>query len=148
RLGFEEDAEWVEKEARSYKADVRRVLDRSIFTTQDGAVMLPLFPETRELLRASRWLASNYYCLCVGTLLEAGGDIVTLDSKYADLIIDAMENRGGLLMGMARFWGGVDHAYTSGYWYDRLMKGEPEKVLLGLYGSLAYGMSRGTYSAV
>jgi hypothetical protein len=59
-----------------------------------------------------------------------------------------IEARGGLRLGMAEFAGGVDHAYTYGYWLDSLKLDRVGPVILGFYGSLAYGMSRGTYSGV
>jgi len=143
----EKDAEWIAKEGADYSADLRKILEKSVFQV-DGFDLVPLFPDTRELLRANGWTTGNYYSACVGSMLEAGGDIVPLDSRIAKIIVDGLEHRGGLLMGVCRFWGGMDHAYASGYWYNRLMHGEPEKALLGLYSSMAYGMSRGTYSAV
>lgn len=44
-------------------------------------------------------------------------------------------------MGVARFWGGIDHAYSAGYWYDRMTRGEPEGHPWPLLASMAYGMS-------
>jgi hypothetical protein len=59
-----------------------------------------------------------------------------------------MEERGGLLLGLARFADGVDHAYTYGYALTQLRNGNIGKFLLTFYAMLAYGMSRDTYSAV
>jgi len=146
-IGMNDDAKWISAEADAYAKDLRKIIKNSVFEV-DGQKLLPLFPETRELLRASGWMASDYYSLCITSILERGGDILPADSEYAKIIVDALEKRGGLLMGMARFWGGIDHAYTAGYWHDRLVKGEPEKALLGLYGSMAYGMSRDTFASV
>lgn len=58
--------------------------------------LLPLFTETRELLRATDWKACDYYGLCAPPLLEHGGNIIPAGSRYADLIVNALEKRGGL----------------------------------------------------
>ena len=42
----------------------------------------------------------------------------------------------------------ADHAYTYGYWLNCLQRDDVKRAILGLHGSLAYGMSRDTYSAV
>lgn len=146
-VGMKQDSEWIAKEAEEYEVDVKRAMEKSVFTER-GQELLPLFTETRELLRATDWKACDYYGLCVPPLLEHGGNIIPVGSRYADLIVNALEKRGGLLMGVAKFWGGIDHAYSAGYWYDRMTRGEPEKAILGLYSSMAYGMSRDTFSSV
>ncbi len=146
-IGMEDDAKWIAAEGEAYAADLRDIIKKSVFTV-DNMELLPLFPETKELLRATGWMASDYYSLCVTSLLESGGDILPHDSRYAQNIVESLEQRGGLLMGVSKFWGGIDHAYTAGYWANRLRHGEPEKALLGLYASMAYGMSQDTFASV
>jgi len=51
-------------------------------------------------------------------------------------------------MGVSEFVGGIDHAYGYGYLWNQLEAGRPERYLLGLYTSLAYGMTRETFSSV
>jgi hypothetical protein len=55
---------------------------------------------------------------------------------------------GGVQMGVCEFAGGIDHAYSFGYLRHALQLGEPRRYLLGLYSSLAYGMTRETFSSV
>ncbi len=147
QIDMTSESESLRAEADEYSADIQEVLAKSVFEV-DGFQLLPLFPETRELLRATGWMGSNYYSLLSTCLLDNGGHTLPPDSDYAKMIVETLEQRGGLLMGLSRFWGGIDHAYTAGYWYHRLINGEPEKALLGLYASMAYGMSRDTYSSV
>ena len=66
------------------------------------------------------------------------------------LITELLERRNGLEMGMCAFGakGGIDHAFSYGYWINCLERDEVERALLGLYGSMAYGMSRGTWAGV
>jgi len=59
-----------------------------------------------------------------------------------------LEKRGGLCAGTCTFFNYIDHGFTYGYWLHSLKRGEPKKAILGLYGSMAYGMSRSTYSGV
>jgi hypothetical protein len=59
-----------------------------------------------------------------------------------------MEQRGGLLLGLARIWDATDHAYTYGYAMEELRHGDVNKFLLTFYSSMAYGMTPDTYSAV
>jgi len=79
-------------------------------------------------------------------MLEAG--IPAWNDPKAGLIVDALQRRGGLTAGLCQFHSLVDHAYTYGYWMNCLQRDEVKRVILGLYASMAYGMSRGTYSAV
>jgi hypothetical protein len=79
-------------------------------------------------------------------MLETG--FLPAADPRARWVTDFLQRRGGLLLGMCEFTGGVDHAYTYGYWKTCIERGEPERAVLGFYGSLAYGMSRGTFAGV
>jgi len=75
-------------------------------------------------------------------------EFLPADDKRAGWVMRFMEERGGLRLGMAEFDRGVDHAYTYGYWLDCLKLDRVKEAILGLYASLAYGMSRETYAGV
>ena len=79
-------------------------------------------------------------------LLETG--VLDGNDAKANLVRTALRKRGGLIAGVCRFHDMADHAYTYGYWMNCLERDEIEPVILGLYGSLAYGMSRDTFPAV
>lgn len=49
---------------------------------------------------------------------------------------------------MCSFYDLIDHAFSYGYWLQMLKRNQPKKAILGLYASMAYGMSRSTYSGV
>ncbi len=144
-IGLKEEGSRIGDEATAYRKDVLDSMAKAVID-RDGMKMLPIFPQTQELLKASDYNAYDYYGLMVGPILETG--FLPAGSPQAKWYRDMLEQRGGLILGMCRFWNGIDHAYTYGYWMDCLARDEVRRVLLGFYGSLAYGMSRETYSAV
>jgi hypothetical protein len=75
-------------------------------------------------------------------------EFLPADDTRASYVMRFMEEKGGLRLGLAEFDGGVDHAYTYGYWLDCLKLDRVKEAILGLYASLAYGMSQQTYSGV
>jgi hypothetical protein len=79
-------------------------------------------------------------------LLETGF-LPPRDSR-AFLVTEFLQKKNGLVLGLCEFDRGVDHAYTYGYWRTCLRRGEIPRVILGFYGSLAYGMGRDTYCGV
>ncbi len=144
-VGFTEASQRIGREAQAYRADVLQSMKRAA-VERGGMKMLPIYPETQKLLKDNGYTGKDYYGLVAGMLLEH--NFFSPKDEPAGWLVNALEQKGGLVLGMAVFKGGMDHAYTYGYWMNALQKGEVKKVLLGLYGSLAYGMSRETYSAV
>ena len=134
----------IAEEATAYRSDIMRSMRRSL-VERDGMKVLPVFPQTKALLERVGYLARDYYTLVAGDILETG--FLAADSEAAGWITEFQEAKGGLVLGMARFGEGIDHAYTYGYWLTCLKRGAVEKALLGFYASLAYGMSRQTYAA-
>ncbi|MBI4878136.1 MAG: hypothetical protein HY812_00540 [Planctomycetes bacterium] len=144
-IGMAEEADWLAREAAAYRADILASMDRAVIE-QDGLHVLPMEPETRRLLKAAGGSAGGYYGLVASMLLESG--FLPAGDPRAAWITGFMERRNGLILGMCEFAGGVDHAYTFGYWLDCLRRDEPRRAILGLYGSLAYGMGRDTFCGV
>ena len=158
-LGMKDDVARIERECVAYRQDIKRSMDRAV-TEHDGMRILPIMPDTHKYLKRAVYTAHKdappgkgytghgYYSLfaCMG--LETGF-LPAADERFR-LITDLLERRNGLEMGMCAFGakGGIDHAFTYGYWMNCLERGEVERVLLGFYGSLAYGMSRGTWAGV
>jgi len=158
-LGMKDDVARIEKECVAYREDIKRSMNRAV-TEHDGMKILPIMPDTHKYLKRRLYTAHEdappgkgytghgYYSLfaCMG--LETGF-LPAADQRFR-LITDLLERRNGLEMGMCAFGakGGIDHAFTYGYWLNCLERGEVERALLGFYGSLAYGMSRGTWAGV
>ncbi|MEW6071365.1 MAG: hypothetical protein AB1726_02060 [Planctomycetota bacterium] len=144
-LGMDEPAARARTEAAAYRDDVFRSMRRAAIQVDEHTI-LPVFPASHELLRAVGYSARDYYSLIASCVLEP--DVLGPEDEPATWLIDHLRREGGLILGMSEFAGGIDHAYTYGYWRQMLLRDEIERVILGFYGSLAYGMSRDTYSAV
>jgi hypothetical protein len=144
-IGMTEEADRIGKEAEDYQRDILVSMDRSTLE-RGGMKMLPMFPESHALLKRVAYTGEDYYSLVASIVLETG--ILPADDHRARLITDLLEQRNGLILGTSQIWGGIDHAYTYGYWMNCLQRDEVKRVILGLYTSLAYGMSRNTYAGV
>jgi hypothetical protein len=144
-VGLSEDAARIGREAEAYRRDILASMDKAVFES-GGLEVLPIEPETHRILKDSKGRASDYYSLISSCMLES--EFLPAADARAGWVMRFLEERGGLRLGMCEFGGGIDHAYTYGYWLDCLKLDRVEPVILGLYGSLAYGMSRETYSGV
>jgi hypothetical protein len=65
---------------------------------------------------------------------------------HAQLIASRLEDRGGLCLGCQAWRGGINHGYTYGCLSNAMRAGQTDKTILGLYGWMAYGMTRETYA--
>src|ERR1019366_4200722 len=144
-IGLAEESAALQREAASYLKDIQVSMNTAVFTDR-GQKILPMIPDTRELWKESNGSANGYYGIIAPCLLEIG--LPATDDAKSKLITDALEQRGGLVAGVSQFHRMADHAYAYGYWLNCLQRDEVERAILGLYGSLAYGMSRDTYAAV
>ena len=144
-LEFAEESERLAAEAAAYRADILRAMDAAVIR-KDGVRLLPIEPGTQRLLASMKYKGGGYYGLVASMLLES--EFLAPDDERARMLVEALENRAGLIMGMCEFDGGVDHAYTYGYWLNCLRRGDIRRVLLGFYATLAYGMGRDTYCGV
>ncbi len=160
-LGMNEEAGRIQKECEAYRQDIERSMERAV-TEHKGLKVLPVMPATHKYLKRAAYTPGGkedaapgeecsghgYYALFGSIVLET--KFLPASDERFRLIPELLERRDGLLMGMCAFGGrgGIDHAFTYGYWMNCLERGEVERVLLGFYGSLAYGMSRGTWAGV
>jgi hypothetical protein len=144
-IGLVTDSGDLAAEAQAYRADILASMDRAVIES-GGLKVLPLEPDTHRILDASKGRASDYYSLIASCLLES--ELLAADDERAGWVMRFLEERGGLRLGMCEFGGGIDHAYTYGYWLDCLKLDRVRNVILGFYGSLAYGMSRETFAGV
>lgn len=144
-IGMKDEAARLTKESEAYRQDILASMNAAVID-HEGAQLLPIMPDTLTLLKESQYTANGYYGLVASCLLEAG--VLNADDPQAKLVVDALEQRGGLVAGTCQFFGQIDHAYTYGYWLNCLQRNEPRKAILGFYGSLAYGMTQETYAGV
>lgn len=139
--GMKEAADWT-AEADHYHQDVLESMQSAVFQDH-GIEVLPIEPLTHRLEKQG---SEFYYSLVAPEVLET--EFFAATDPHYHWLTDFMDQRGGLLLGMDRVWDGIDHAYTYGYAMEQLRHGDVNKFLLTFYGSLAYGMTRDTYSAV
>ena len=144
-VGLAEDAGRIALEAKAYRRDIIVSMEMAAFES-GGLKVLPLEPETHRILNDSKGRASDYYSLISSCMLES--EFLPATDERAGWVMRFLEQKGGLRLGMCEFGGGIDHAYTYGYWLDCLKLDQVKRAILGFYGSLAYGMSRETYSGV
>jgi len=144
-IGLTDESARLGREAGAFHKDILTSMDAAIIS-HDGMKMLPLMPDTQFLLKETGYTANGYYGLLASCLLETG--IPAFDDARADLVVDMLRQKGGLQVGVCSFFDMIDHAYTWGYWDVCLKRDEPKRAILGLHGSMAYGMSRDTYAAV
>jgi len=144
-IGMKDESARLDTEASAFLKDILVSMDAAVIT-HDGMRMLPIMPDTQALLKETGYTANGYYGLLASCLLETGTP--PYDDPRADLVVNMLRRKGGLLAGVCQFQGMIDHAYAYGYWMTCLQRDEVKRVILGLYGSLAYGMTQDTYSAV
>lgn len=145
RIGMAGEAARIGAEAAAYRKDILASMDAAVIE-RDGTHLLPMEPDTHRLLKDSGYECGDYYSLVASMLLEC--EFLPAADPRARLVTSGLENRRGLILGMCEFNQGVDHAYTYGYWLNCLRRDEVNRVLLGFYGTLAYGMGRDTYCGV
>jgi len=144
-IGLSEEAIVLQREADSYHQDIKTSMNAAVFKDR-GQKILPIIPDSHELWKESDGSADGYYGIIAPCLLEIG--LPDAKDEKAKFITRALENRGGLVAGITQFHRMADHAYTYGYWLNCLQRDDVRRAILGLYGSLAYGMSTDTYAAV
>jgi hypothetical protein len=144
-VGLKKESGRISREAAAYRTDILASMDAAVLE-RGGMKVLPMEPDTHRLLNGSSGRASGYYGLIACCMLES--EFLPETDKRAGWVMRFLEEKGGLRLGLSEFSGGIDHAYTYGYWLDSLKLDRVKPVILGFYGSLAYGMSRETYSGV
>jgi hypothetical protein len=87
----------------------------------------------------------NYWILFAPLLLETR--LFAPESAPAQWIIQTMEQKGGLLAGLTRFYHGLDHIYGFGYPLELYDRDERKKFLATVYSVLAHGTARSVYTS-
>jgi len=144
-VGLTGDAARIAADVALYRRDLLASMRRALLDLH-GRSVLPMEPDTHRLLKASQYRPKDYYSIIAPILLET--HFLPAESAEARAVESFLREEGGTVIGAAEFNGGIDHAYGFGYMEEQLRLGRPERFILGLYASLAYGMSRETYSGV
>jgi len=144
-IGLKEDAQKIKQEAQAFRQDIYSSMDSS-YIRIDGIKTLPIHPDTQQILKDSNYSANGYYGLVASCLLES--EFLPPQDERVFLLVNPIEKLGGLVLGTSQFYNQIDHAYTFGYLKNCFSRGEYDRVVLGFYSFLAYGMTRETYSGV
>ncbi|MCX7824230.1 MAG: hypothetical protein N2689_01565 [Verrucomicrobiae bacterium] len=145
------EAKTIAQEAASYRADLSRVMDRSIIE-RDGTRLLPILPATQGWLKQANYGAYGYYTLFASMLLETG--FLPVDDPRVTLVKNALEQRGGLIAGVCALQSFLSkrpetcHGFGYGYWLTCLRRDEAKRAILGFYSTMALGMTRSTHGGV
>jgi len=111
-----------------------------------------LFGEEAPYETLTSSMLGSYWCLMSPYVLGSG--VFGIRSQRSRSILDFLEERGGLCMGMVRFHqhsglfaneDAVDDLYTLRYFLELLEWDEPERAIASFYGKLAQGFTRDTY---
>jgi hypothetical protein len=151
--GDEKEAARLAPRASAFRRAILSALDRSIRKDVKPAfVPIALFGEESpyEPLTGSRM--GSYWDLMAPYVLGSG--VFPADSEPASAIIQYLQHRGGLCMGLIRsrpnptFWvdvQNVNELYGLRYTLALLQRDEPDRALVSFYGKLAQGMTRDTF---
>jgi hypothetical protein len=152
-MGSKDEANKLREQAAEYRNAILKAVDRSIRReTKPPFIPVSLLAEeeAHDPLTASRF--GSYYDLICPYII--GSEIFGQGSERENWLLGYLQNHGGIAMGMMRtepqqgqFKGGsgVVPLYGLRYELALLRRDEREKALVGFYGHLAQGMTRGTF---
>jgi hypothetical protein len=152
-MGASDEAVELRREAEEYRRAILAAVERSERRdTQPPFIPISLLSDepAHDPLTATR--TGSYYDLMCPYVI--GSEVFGQGSEREDWLIGYLENHGGIAMGMVRtqpaqgqFAGaaGVNPLYGLRYQLALLRRDEREKALVGFYGQLAQGMTRGTF---
>ena len=144
----------LEERARQYRQAIFEAVDKSVHRDFDPPfvpnALLDDVEKPYESLTASR--TGSYWCLVANDMLGSG--VFDAQPQKAAWILDTLQRRGGVCMGMLRFdqhsklfanERGVDDNYTTGYTLHLLRHDDVDRALVSFYGKLAQGFTRDTF---
>jgi hypothetical protein len=152
-MGSKTEARQLQQEAAAYRQAILNAVARSERrNTAPPFIPVALLSDepAHDPLTATR--QGSYYNLICPYVI--GSDIFGQGSEREDWLLGYLQNHGAIAMGMIRttphqgqFDGepGVNPLYGLRYQLALLRRDEHEKALVGFYGQLAQGMTRGTY---
>ena len=152
-IGSKDEAKKLRTVAAEYRKAILHAVDRSERRDQKPPyipIALLADEAAPDPLTSTRF--GSYYDLICPYIL--GSEIFGQGSEREGWLLGYMQNHGGIAMGMVRttphqgqFNGepGVNPLYGLRYQLALLRRDEREKALVGFYGQLAQGMTRGTF---
>jgi hypothetical protein len=152
-IGDKSEADQLNKVAAEFRKVILAAAERSI-RRESNPPFIPLKllsdEPAHDPLTATR--TGSYYDLMAPYII--GSEIFGQGSEHEDWLIGYLQNHGGIAMGMIRstphqgqFEGepGVNPLYGLRYQNALLRRDDRERSIVGFYGQLAQGMTRGTF---
>jgi hypothetical protein len=152
-MGAKDEALRLQTVAAEYRKAIIAAVDRSeVRDAQPPFIPVALLADepAHDPLTATR--QGSYYDLIAPYVI--GSEIFGQGSEREDWLIGYLQNHGGISMGMIRtmphvgqFKGepGVNPLYGVRYQLALLRRDDRERAIVGFYGQLAQGMTRGTF---
>jgi hypothetical protein len=144
----------LEERVRQFRQAIFEATEKSIHRDFDPPfvpnALLDDVEEPYKALTASS--TGSYWCLVANDMLGSG--VFDAQPEKAVWILETLQRRGGVCMGMLRFdqhsklfanERGVDDNYTTGYLLHLLRLDDVDRALVSFYGKLAQGFTRDTF---
>ena len=152
-IGEEEEAAALTAVATEFRAAILAAVERSQRLDVDPPfVPVALFGEEKPYENLTATKLGSYWCLMSPYVLGSG--IFGPNSAQDGWILDYLQKRGGVFMGMIRFHqhsglfaneDAVDDLYGVRYVDKLLERDEVDSALTSFYGKLAQGLTPGTF---
>lgn len=147
------ESDRLTKETVEYRNDILADMEKAMIKENELA-FLPIVVTNKKPFKSLREsILADYYNILSPRMLESG--IFDIDDEKIHWIPDFLEQRDGVVLGMARWkdwktitphFGGIDPHFIAGYALTNLRLDETAKFLLTFYGLLSYGMSQETFA--
>lgn len=144
---FEKESLRLQKEADEYREDIFASMDKAVIKQGDMSFLPMVLTNKKPFNNLQESRLALYYNILSPRMLES--NIFDLNDERIHWIPNFLENRGGLILGMARFGQSkwlIDPHFIAGYGITNLRINKIDKFLLTFYGLISYGMSRELYS--
>lgn len=153
-MGEKEEAKRYADEAAKFRKVVVDAAEKSVdHNVTPPFVPLALFNEIPINGRLTATRLGGYYDLMVPYII--GSEVLGIGSEAEKWMIDTLQQRGGICMGMIRgaginkmyggVFGGVNNLYGLRYTLALLKRDDVDRALVSFYGKLAQGMTENTY---
>lgn len=150
-VGDHNEAQRLAEVAADYRQKILAAADKSERRDLHPAFMpIALFGAEKPADPLTSTMVGSYWCLMAPYVLGSG----MLGSEQQRSMLDFLQERGGIFMGMVRFdqhsglfanENAVDDLYSLRYVNTLLRLDEPERALVSFYGKLAQGMTQDTF---
>lgn len=145
---FKKEGARLQREANEYRADILASMDKATIK-ENGTSFLPMdIADKKPFVELTENNKAVYYGMLSCRMLES--QIFDTNDARMPRILDFLENKNGLILGITRMRSDNKLGYTAhfsgGYGISSLRMGRIDRSLLNFYGMLSYGMARTLYA--